>query len=71
MKKAKYYCSQCGKKCKQISQNLIDYIFICENGHKWSTTIDIDHPTTGGQIIAFLCAGAKASDYFNYKKEEV
>ena len=73
MKKANYYCSQCGKKCKQISQEAIDYVFICQNGHKWSVTIDVEHPTTGGQIMGFQCAGARAIDYFNnynFKEEK-
>tara|TARA_Y100001951_G_scaffold92942_1_gene88153 strand:- start:220 stop:423 length:204 start_codon:yes stop_codon:yes gene_type:complete len=62
-----FYCSQCGSKCEQESKDMIDYHFTCLNGHRWSVTIDIDHPTTGGQIIGFQCAGARARDYFKVK----
>ena len=68
MRKAKFYCSQCGEKCKQTAQDTIDYKFECVNGHRWSVTIDTDHPNVGGQIMGFQCDGARAVDYFKEDK---
>ena len=70
MKRAKFFCSQCGKNCKKESQYGIDYVFVCSNKHRWTVTIDTDHPETGGRIIGFQCAGARAEDYFTGGQSE-
>tara|TARA_R100000664_G_C2714685_1_gene110235 strand:- start:66 stop:302 length:237 start_codon:yes stop_codon:yes gene_type:complete len=72
----KFFCPQCGNRCKVIEQDTVEYELECPNNHRWGATIDVDAPSDdGGQIFidnpnddepikAIQCAGARADDFF-------